>query len=305
MKTDKSKGFAWIVLITVMINLIGCGPKRESYSVESQGNIQSWQDIQAHANKTSLTTFTTGILTVPTSGMLNRSDPKTDIFTEDSIDVEVYAHWIRHSEKGDFLIDSGLDHRFGESARGSQKGFIAPFIIEGGVQEVGQDILSQLEENQVNVKGVFLTHVHSDHSAGIPALPEGTPIMLGKGASLHQYPFALYNDHFDNVETLYELDFSQGVNIQPLGKMLDLLGDGSIWAISTPGHTEGHVSYLVNSFEGWVLLTGDASHTRWGFENNVIPGWSEDDSEAEKSLQGLIQFSQQNPGVRIVFGHER
>ena len=86
--------------------------------------------------------------------------------------------------------------------------------------------------------------------------------------------------------------------------MIERLGDGDLWAISTPGHTTGHVSYLVNTKGGWVLLTGDASHTRWGFENNVVPGWSEDEALAKKSLTALRKFSLENKEVRVVFGHE-
>lgn len=292
-----------LLIFSVMVS--GCGPTRAEYRVVNPLGVETWSDIQQYAGRVSLTTFTTGELTVPTWGMLDLGHPKTQGITQESMDVEVYAHWIRHPIKGDFLIDTGLDYRFGESPQGSQKGVIASVIIEGGTQRPGQDIGSQLRANGVTVNGVFLTHVHSDHSAGIPALPRGTPIVLGKGASLHQYPGFLYNDHFDDVAVLYELDASQGITVDPLGKMVDLLGDGSLWAVSTPGHTEGHLSYLVNTEEGWVLLTGDASHTRWGFENQVIPGWSEDSDAANQSLNNLVQFSAQNPNVRVVYGHER
>jgi N-acyl homoserine lactone hydrolase len=224
-----------------------------------------------------------------------------------SVDVEVYAHWIRHPEKGDIFIDSGLDARFRDTARGSLKGLISRWIVEDSTQLANQDILSQIEENDIDVKMVFLTHVHGDHSSGLPVLPLGIPVVLGKNASLHQYPLIMYNDHFDNVAVLQTLDFDgpSVMNIEPLGNMIDLFWDGSLWAISTPGHTAGHVSYLVNTTQGWVLLTGDASHTRWGFENDVIPGWSEDEDEARKSLEALRTFSLENTDVRVVFGHER
>ena len=39
-----------------------------------------------------------------------------------------------------------------------------------------------------------------------------------------------------------------------------------------PGHTRGSTAYLVRTPQGPVLLTGDACHTRWGWEHDVEPG---------------------------------
>ena len=218
--------------------------------------------------------------------------------------VDVYAHWIRHPEKGDYLIYSGLDHRFANSERGSLKGLIAPWIVENSFQETGQDIGSQLARHEVNLKGLFLTHAHGDHSAGIPALPPAVDIYLAQGESLHHYPLIMYSDHFQNIDSLLEIHFTHATQIEGLGLALDIWGDGALWAIPTPGHTHGNLSFLVNTDDGWVLLTGDASHTRWGFENNVIPGWSEDDAQARDSLSRLRRFALSHPEVRVIYGHE-
>ena len=41
----------------------------------------------------------------------------------------------------------------------------------------------------------------------------------------------------------------------------DLFGDGGATLLSTPGHTPGHQSLLVQLDKtGWLLLTGDATH---------------------------------------------
>ena len=315
----KSIILVFAAVLGLVITLLGCvlAPKRLAYVVPETSAVADWEQIRHGANQVSFKTLMTGVVTVPISGMLNLDNPKTTSYFQEkhesgidrpeSVDVEVYAHWIRHPEKGDVFIDTGLDVRFRDTARGSLKGLISRWIVEDSVQLAGQDILSQIKVNDIDVKMVFLTHVHGDHSSGLPALPLGIPVVLGKNESLHQYPLIMYNDHFDDVAVLQTLDFDEpGVlNVTPLGKMIDLFGDGSLWAISTPGHTTGHVSYLVNTTDGWVLLTGDASHTRWGFENNVIPGWSEDEVLARKSLGRLRKFSRENRGVRVVFGHER
>jgi N-acyl homoserine lactone hydrolase len=42
---------------------------------------------------------------------------------------------------------------------------------------------------------------------------------------------------------------------------LDLLGDGSIRLVSTPGHSPGHLSVLLRAATGPVLVVGDATYT--------------------------------------------
>jgi hypothetical protein len=46
-------------------------------------------------------------------------------------------------------------------------------------------------------------------------------------------------------------------------------------------------------------------HTRWGFDNNVIPGWSESATQARVSLEALRKFSELSPDVRVIYGHEQ
>ena len=43
-------------------------------------------------------------------------------------------------------------------------------------------------------------------------------------------------------------------------------------------------------------------HTRWGFDNNVIPGWSESATQARVSLEALRKFVELSPDVRVIYG---
>ncbi len=105
---------------------------------------------------------------------------------------------------------------------------------------------------------------------------------------------------------LDEIDFRGVPDMPPLGPTLDVFGDGSLWAVRTPGHTVGHLSFVVISKTGPVLLTGDVSPTRWGFENGVIGGGFNDGDprDAHRSLEQLIAFKKAYPEVRVVYGHE-
>ena len=56
-----------------------------------------------------------------------------------------------------------------------------------------------------------------------------------------------------------------------LAGVLDVFGDGSFFAILSPGHTKGHTAFLARTTAGPVLMTGDTSHTRWGWETTSSP----------------------------------
>jgi glyoxylase-like metal-dependent hydrolase (beta-lactamase superfamily II) len=53
-----------------------------------------------------------------------------------------------------------------------------------------------------------------------------------------------YMETFGGNGGINEIDFSHATEIPPLGPSVDLLGDGSLWAILTPGHTHGMFLFL-------------------------------------------------------------
>ena len=293
------------LLLTYLLAACGPQPERVTFTAPAIASSTSWQQEIEKGQKVFFKTFLTGTVTVPTSGMLDKNNPKTATKTEDSMVVEVYSHWIRHPTKGDFLIDTGLNGHYGENPQGDMGGLIASFIVENSTQTEGTDIASYVKANKLDVSGIFLTHTHPDHSSGIPEIANDALVYVGKNEPIDYYPLILTTPYFDQVETLVELDFDRAQALTPFEKVIDVFGDGSLWAIATPGHSAGHTSYIVNSLEGPVLLTGDASHTRWGFENNVIPGWADDETLAQDSLERLRLWAEQNEEARVIFGHER
>src|SRR5690606_25430707 len=95
-------------------------------------------------------------------------------------------------------------------------------------------------------KAVLLTHLHLDHLLGLPDLAEGTPVYVGPGeASDRGFVHALSRgttDHFlAGKGALRELPATKE---RPA---IDLVGDGSIWAIHAPGHTEGSMAYVART----------------------------------------------------------
>ena len=101
------------------------------------------------------------------------------------------------------------------------------------------------------------------------------------------------------------MDFGEAPALPPFEHVLDLLGDGSIWAISTRGHSPNHVSYFVNAEAGPVLITGDACAYHAQFEHRIRPNPGVEDQEASiRSLAGLRELYDRFPQLQVMVGHE-
>jgi glyoxylase-like metal-dependent hydrolase (beta-lactamase superfamily II) len=129
--------------------------------------------------------------------------------------------------------------------------------------------------------------------------------VVGKGEKyIDRKPF-FYGDYLKGIDVLYELDFSKGTKMPVLGPCVDIFGDGSFWAISTPGHTKGHMSFLINSENGPVLLATDACFIKLGFEKGIgASDYTDDVLMAQSSLNNLVEFKKVYPQVKVFCGHE-
>lgn len=295
-----------LFIFSIFLFINGCNYEttRTALVLPKSEHVSTWEKILNESQEVKLITMNTGQVRVPISGMLNMDDPKTYNLKDEEINVEVFSHLIQHPTQGNFLIDAGLNSSFQQGDQGDLKGWIASYFVKDSFQEPGQNIGAQITKLGVKLDGVFFTHLHSDHTPGLTELPKGLDLYVGQEEYKIDFPLLAYNEHFEGIKKLIELDFTNAPTIEPLGKVINIFGDGSFWAIATPGHSNGHVSYLVNSSEGWKLLAGDASHTRWGLENNVEPGWVDDREQAKKSLQKLIKFNRLYPQVTILPGHQ-
>ena len=268
----------------------------------------NWNDVLSHPGDISLTTFQTGVVHMDACLNLDPKSPKQAGCDHRPRDLAVLVHWIHHPRFGDFLVDAGFDDSFAKNPPyGSYTEAMKLFNWMNGVtnrQQRGEDLSAQLTRLNVHPQAVFFTHLHPDHTGGVPALDSQTKFVFGKKEAGFLARAAVSN-HFAGKSKFYSLDFSAAPEMAPLGPCIDLFGDGSFWAISVPGHTDDDVAYLVNGPQP-VLLTGDASHFEWAFKNGVSPrGWNEaGTNRGYRSLALLRNFAKTYPGVRLIYGHE-
>jgi glyoxylase-like metal-dependent hydrolase (beta-lactamase superfamily II) len=68
----------------------------------------------------------------------------------------------------------------------------------------------------------------------------------------------------------------------------DVFGDGTVKIISTPGHTPGHQSLLVQLPKtGWLLLSGDAVHFQDNWVHKRVPSMNFDRKQTLASLERI------------------
>jgi glyoxylase-like metal-dependent hydrolase (beta-lactamase superfamily II) len=215
---------------------------------------------------------------------------------------------VHHPRFGDYLIDTGFDDSFAKHPPyGSYTEAMKFFNWLNGVtnrQEPGEDLRAQLAPRSLHPKAVFFTHLHPDHTGGVPALAPETEFVFGCAEASFLARAAVAN-HFTGKAKFAGIDFHEAPVMAPLGHAVDLLGDGSLWAISAPGHTDDDMAFLINGATP-VLLTGDASHFAWAFHNGVAPrGWNQaGTARGYVSLEQLRAFAKAYPNVKLIFGHE-
>ncbi len=265
-----------------------------------KNRMKSWTEIFENPRPVTIETFVTGTVDINRRGTINTEHPNAGYIKDEIITVPIKNYLVHHKELGDFLLDAGLDKSYTDDPKGGIKGD----LVDEFHQNNNENIKFQLDSRNIEPSAVYLSHLHPDHIAGISELPKNIPYFVGKG-ELEQYQPEKSGNFLNGIETIYEIDFSKSDEMPPLGPCTDLLGDGSLWALSTPGHSKGHCSYLINGVEGPILLTMDVCFIMDNLRLKIAPSdYTWDVELAQNSLDMLIKFLKTFTEVKAICGHE-
>lgn len=241
---------------------------------------------------------------VDRKGLINLEHPKAKAahLTDGDEPIGVYFHALRHPTHGLYLVDSGVERAFRDAPSEAIIHGLTSQLAHLEKMTIRTPLGDWLASEPEPVRGVFLTHLHLDHVLGLRDVANDVPVWVGAGdATAHSFENVFTSDIFDTALAgkgpLREWTLTSGVS--------DVFGDGSLWAIAVPGHTKGSTAFVVRTTTGPVLLTGDACHTRWGWENGVEPGtFSSDTKRSVTSLALLQGLAARHPSLDVRLGHQ-
>jgi N-acyl homoserine lactone hydrolase len=222
------------------------------------------------------------------------------------------AFLISHPTAGWVLVDTSLHPSL--AAKPSENfGRLAARYSRPRV-EPGRDLPAQLRDRGADprsIRLVVITHLHMDHASGISEFPASTLVLskaewaaatTGSRPLARGYRPAHYDYAFDY--RLVDFDGSRIDSYSTFGRAFDLLGDGSIRLVFTPGHTLGHMSVVLRLRERDFVIAGDAVYTMRQLEDGPGQPRPHDPHLWRRSLQELQLFHRQYPQAVIVPGHD-
>jgi N-acyl homoserine lactone hydrolase len=229
----------------------------------------------------------------------------------DAVISPCLAFVIEHPTAGRILVDTGFSREASASLR---RDFGLPMsLLFRGLRPTPTPFDAQLRGlgiEPATVTSVIMTHLHVDHTSGMRLLPNARfTVSRVEWQAAHGRFSAAKGYATDHLPLEDRVEFvdpeGDGEPFGPFHGSLDLLGDGTIWLLSTPGHTKGHMSVLVRlDDEHDVLLAGDAAYTLRSIQEELLPMVTDDDAASRRSLRELKAFTDDHPSAIIVPTHD-
>lgn len=221
------------------------------------------------------------------------------------------AFLVEHPEAGPIVVDTAFD-AIVATDRAANFGRVHAAIHRPQMTPE-QAVPGQLRERGVDpadVKLVVMTHLHYDHASGAGQFPGATFITNSREweAASSGGPRQGYHPPHLRPEldwATVDFDAAGAAPAGPFERVLDLLGDGSIRLVWTPGHTDGHTSVLLRLGGGELLLTGDAAYARRTIDERLVPLYlTGSRKEYEHSLDQIARYVAAQPQAVVICGHD-
>lgn len=216
---------------------------------------------------------------------------------------------VRHPEAGVLVIDTGLHPDASQSVRGDF-GLVTSVAFRG-LEPAERSFAEQLREAGVEpaaVRQAVMTHLHADHTSGMRLLPEAEFVVCDRewaaatrrDGSLNGYA----PKHLPDAARVRRVGFDGAEPHGPFERTIDLLGDGSVRLLATPGHSPGHMSLLLETAERPVLVVGDAVYRMRNLEHDILPFRTADEGRYQDSARQLRAYAQSTPEAVLIPTHD-
>jgi glyoxylase-like metal-dependent hydrolase (beta-lactamase superfamily II) len=228
--------------------------------------------------------------------------------------INVYV--IEHA-KGLVLFDTGQDRAsvtddsyFPGGLPGIVYDRLARFRI--GADETLEAQLAALGYSVADVDTALVSHLHQDHIGGIPALATGAQLLVTAAEWAQLAGFSpeargFLREHIDIPGARWnriKFDPTTDATLAPFTESLDLMGDGSLVLLPTPGHTAGSFSLLIRRRTlPPLLLVGDLTYEAALLERRQLPGVGDRDQLA-RTTGKVLALADRMPGLVVLPAHD-
>lgn len=248
---------------------------------------------------------------VDLSGLLNLENPKAIAagLRNKEEPIQIFAHVVHHPKFGYFLIDTGVSEKVLKNPEAAGISWLMRQGMHLEKMTLHRSTANIIQSLPQALSGVWLTHLHIDHITGMPDIAANVPVYAGPQETEEKYWMNMFvrtttDRLLENKSPLQIWQFKPDP-VHRFEGVIDIFGDGSAFAIHVPGHTAGSIAYVLRTKQGAVLLTGDTSHTRWGWDNGVEPGdFTRHHPNNLASLNKLKALVARHPGMQVRLGHQ-
>ena len=168
--------------------------------------------------------------------------------------------------------------------------------------DVIDEQLKKLGYSADKVKVVITSHTHLDHAGNMAMFPNAIHVLQKKELYQGWWP-EKFQGRSGGAFVMDDLSKTREFNYLELEGDYDLFGDGSVWILTTPGHTLGHQSVKVKLASGSIIMSQDAI---WMQEN--LDGYPAGLNYSVKDYTNSVnrlKFMKDLEGAQIFFAHDQ
>lgn len=216
--------------------------------------------------------------------------------------LPIYVWVIEHPE-GIIVIDTG------ETAKAALLGYFPswhPYFKNVIIQvKQGQEVGEQLQTIGIHpndVRWVILTHLHTDHAGGLHHFPKSEILVVRRAFELaigfagqvrgflpHRWPSWFAPKLIDLAPNSFSV----------FPKSFKLTSAGDVIIVPTSGHTEAHISVVLQDADFSYFFAGDASYSEQLMLEQQIDGVAINYREASQTLERIRQFAYSTPCIYL------
>lgn len=212
--------------------------------------------------------------------------------------------WLIEHPEGLIVVDTG------ETALTAEPGYFPwwhPYFKLGvkalvkPEEEIGPQ-LRALGIPPAELRWLVMTHLHTDHAGGLYHFPQSEIFVSREEYELASGFVGRLRGYLPNHWPAWFKPRLVDFNPEPVGpfpESFTLTKAGDVHLVPTPGHTDGHLSVILQEDGRSFFFAGDASYTEQAMLDQVVDGVSLNVQIARQSLQRILDYVQAMPTVYL------